>query len=137
MAKVYYRGSGVEPAVISKNNFGAFLIYIVIMCAAFLALYKIGYYHGQGEIMSNPTQSIAPLPDEQIKYLWQEKERLEQTKRNVSYNLQRVRGLRDATSRALVDHYNAIESIAENRLAEIEKQLEQDAKLKGGTYGSR
>ncbi|MBM0273881.1 hypothetical protein JNZ24_10675 [Streptococcus suis] len=134
MAKLEYRGFGVEPVVISKSNFGAYLIYVVVMCAAFFTIYNIGYYSGETNAM---TQSIAPLPDEQIKYLWQEKERLEQTKRNVSYNLQRIRGLRDATSRALVDHYTAIESIAENRLAEIEKQLEQDAKLKGGTYGSR
>ncbi|UOX38458.1 hypothetical protein VpasPP24_118 [Vibrio phage Vpas_PP24] len=135
MAKLEYRGFGVEPVVISKGNFGAYLIYVVVMCAAFFTIYNIGYYSGETKTMS---QLIAPLPDGQIKYLWQEKERLEQTRRNASYNLQRVRGLRDATSRALVDHYMAIESIVENRIAEIEDQLKQDAKLKqGGAYGSR
>ncbi|AET42193.1 hypothetical protein VPEG_00042 [Vibrio phage SIO-2] len=127
MAKLEYRGFGVEPVVISKSNFGAYLIYVVVMCAAFFTIYNIGYYSGETNAM---TQSIAPLHADQIKYLRQEKERLVQTSRNVSYNLQRVRGLRDETSRALVDHYKAIEYIADQRVAAIEYELEQDAKLK-------
>ncbi|ANO57587.1 hypothetical protein [Vibrio phage vB_VhaS-a] len=126
MAKVYYRGFGVEPVVVSKSNFGAYLIYVVIMCAAFLAMYKIGYHAGKTEPMENPTQSIAPLTDDQLRAYLQELERLQQTKRNVYYNLQRVRGMRDATSRTIANHYLMIESTVEDRIKVIDKALELD-----------